>query len=178
MVRMAGFLVVVAALAAPVLAVPGQRLIPDHGAYRDIADPFEKPDPSLRYKIVFEISDPARDLAKVHHGLERVGRMANLLSVHGVDVQPGDLVVAVHGAAGRALLTDAAHAKRFEGKPNPNIGILSALAKAGISVRICGQSMMAAGYGRDALHPDVKVDVSAITTVATYQMRGYALLQD
>jgi hypothetical protein len=38
--------------------------------------------------------------------------------------------------------------------------------------------MLAAGFARDELNPDVKVDVAAITTMATLQLRGYAIIQD
>lgn len=166
------------AMAAPALAAPGQRLIADFGAYRDIPDAFEKPDPAIRYKIVFEVTSPARDAAKPHHGLEKVARMVNLLSVHGVDVRPGDMVVAIHGQASRATLTDAAHRKRHDGAANPNVEIIRQLTAAGVSIRLCGQVMQALGYVREEMNPDVKFDVSAITTVATMQMRGYAVMQD
>lgn len=166
------------AMTAPALAAPGQRLVPDFGAYREIPDAFDKPDPALRYRIVFEVTAAARDAAKPHHGLEKVARMVNLLSVHGVEVQPGDMVVAIHGQASRALLTDAAHRRRHDGAANPNVEIIRQLTAAGVSIRLCGQVMQALGYARDELHPDVKVDVSAITTVATLQMRGYAVMQD
>jgi len=171
-------LLLLATMASPALAAPGQRLIPDYGRYQIITDPFEKPDPALRYKIVFDVGAGARNPAEVHQGLERVARMANLLSINGVDVQPGDLVVAVHGMAARALLNNEAHTRRFAGAANPNVGLLSQLAKAGISVRVCGQTMEGRGFARTELHPDVHVDVSAITTIASYQLRGYALLAD
>ena len=178
MLRLLGTMLLACVLAAPSHATPGQRLVPDYGGFRDIADPFDKPDPALRYKIVFEVTAPARDAAKPHHGLDKVARMVNLLSVHGVDVQHGDMVVAIHGQASRTTLTDAAYAKRYEGATNPNVALIRQLTAAGVSIRICGQAMLAMGYAKEDLSPDVKVDVSAITTVATMQMRGYAVMQD
>ena len=176
--RMVSLFCAALAMAGPALAVPGQRLVPDFGAYRDIPDAFDTPDPALRYKIIFEMTAPARDAAKPHHGLEKVARMVNLLSIHGVDIQPGDMVVAIHGQASRATLTGAAHVKRHDGAANPNVEIIRQLTAAGVSIRLCGQVMQALGYGKDELNPDVKVDVSAITTVATMQMRGYAVMKD
>jgi hypothetical protein len=38
--------------------------------------------------------------------------------------------------------------------------------------------MMAQGYTPDELNPVVKVDVAAITTMATLQLQGYAVIQD
>jgi hypothetical protein len=38
--------------------------------------------------------------------------------------------------------------------------------------------MMSGGFAREELNPDVKVDIAAITTMATLQLRGYAVIQD
>lgn len=181
-------LAAVLALSAPALpAPPGltqpspigpARLVPDFGAYSDIADPFEKPDPKLRYKVVFDVSQAARTPGAVHQGLERVARMVNLLGRYGVKLQPGDIVVTLHGQAAKTSLTAPAFARRYNGEANPNAELIRQLTLAGVSVRLCGQSMMSAGFVRDELNPDVKVDVAAITTMATLQLRGYAVIAD
>lgn len=164
--------------AMPAQAQTLPRLVPGFGTYSDIVDPFEKPDPTLRYRVVFDVSQAARTPGAVHQGLERVARMVNLLGRHGVKLQPGDIVVTMHGQAAKTALTAAAFARRFDGEVNPNAELIKQLAAAGVSVRLCGQSMNAAGFARDELNPDVKVDVAAITTMATLQLRGYAVIQD
>jgi intracellular sulfur oxidation DsrE/DsrF family protein len=173
------------ALVAALVAMPAlaqtqttPRLVPDFGAYNEVPDPFEKPDPTLRYKVVFDVSQAARTPGSVHQGLERVARMVNLLNHHGVKVLPGDIVVTMHGPAAKTSLTAAAFAKRFSGEANPNAELIKQLTAAGVSVRLCGQSMVAAGFARDEINPDVKIDIAAITTMATYQLRGYAIIQD
>jgi intracellular sulfur oxidation DsrE/DsrF family protein len=171
------------AMAATVFAVPvfGQaqpRLVPDFGAYAEVTDPFQQPDPTLRYKVLFSVSQPARMPGAVHQGLERVARMVNLLGRYGVTLQPGDIVVTMHGPAAKSALTAAAFAKRYNGEANPSADLIKQLTAAGVSVRLCGQSMMGAGFARDEINPDVKVDVSAITTMATLQLRGYAIITD
>ena len=165
-------------LALPAMAQTPPRLVPDFGAYSEVPDPFEKPDPGLRYKVVFDVSQAARTPGTVHQGLERVARMVNLLGRHGVKLNPGDIVVTMHGPAAKTALTAAAFAKRFNGEANPNAELIKQLTAAGVSVRLCGQSMVAAGFARDELNPDVKVDVAAITTLATLQLKGYAVIQD
>lgn len=162
----------------PTLAQAPPRLVPDFGAYKDIPDPFDKPDPTLRYKVVFDVSQAARTPGAVHQGLERVARMVNLLGHHGVTLQPGDIVVTLHGQAAKTALTAAAFGKRFGGAANPDAELIRQLTAAGVSVRLCGQSMMSAGFSRSELNPVVKVDVAAITTMATLQLRGYAVIQD
>lgn len=178
--RHSATLVILAAsiLAVPVLAQEQPRLVPGYGAYAEVVDPFEKPDPKLRYKVVFDVSQAARTPGAVHQGLERVARMVNLLGRHGAKVRQGDIVVTMHGPASRATLTPTAFAKRFNGEANPDAELIKQLAAAGVSVRLCGQSMIGNGFAREELNPDVKIDVSAITTLATLQLRGYAVIQD
>lgn len=124
------------------------------------------------------MAQPARKTGEVHQGLERVARMLNLMARQGIDPQPGDIVVTVHGGAAKTTLTEAAFARRFPGEANPNAELIRLLAKAGVSVRLRGQSMMANKFARDELKPDVKVDTAAMTTVATLQLKGYALIPD
>jgi intracellular sulfur oxidation DsrE/DsrF family protein len=170
-------LIAAALLPLPALAQPA-RLIPDFGAFSVVPDPYLKPDPALRYKVVFDVSQAARTPGSVHQGLERVARMVNLLGQYGVKLQPGDIVITLHGQAAKTVLTPAAFAKRNNGAANPDAEILKQLAAAGVSIRLCGQSMMALGYTREELNPVVKVDVAAITTMATLQLQGYAVIQD
>jgi intracellular sulfur oxidation DsrE/DsrF family protein len=170
-------LLIAALLPLPALAQPA-RLIPDYGAFSVVPDPSLKPDPALRYKVVFDVSQAARTPGSVHQGLERVARMVNLLNNYGVKLQPGDIVITLHGQAAKTTLTPAAFARRNSGAANPDAEILKQLAAAGISIRLCGQSMMAAGFAPEDLNPVVKVDVAAITTMATLQLQGYAVIQD
>jgi intracellular sulfur oxidation DsrE/DsrF family protein len=154
------------------------RPIPGYGAFSMVPDPFLKPDPALRYKVVFDVSQAPRTPGEVHQGLERVARMVNLLGAYGVRIQPGDIVITLHGQAAKTVLTPAAFAKRYNGAANPDAKLLEQLAAAGVSIRLCGQSMMGQGFTRDELNPVVKVDVAAITTMATLQLQGYAVIQD
>jgi len=164
--------------ATPALAQTSGPLIPGYGKFAEIADPFEAVDPSLRYKVVFDVSQPARKAGEVHQGLERVARMVNLLAHYGAKPQAGDIVVTLHGPAARFALSEAAFAKHFEGEANPNAELIRQLTAAGVSVRLCGQSMVANGFAPEELNPDVRVDLSAITTLATLQLKGYAVIQD
>ncbi|MGB5077619.1 MAG: DsrE family protein [Sphingorhabdus sp.] len=165
-------------LTTPVFAQLHPRAVPGFGDYSEIKDPFEAPDPSVHYKIIFDVAQAARTPGAVHQGLERVARMINLLSRHGVTRRPGDIVVTLHGPAARTALTETAFAARFNGEANPNAELIRQLTVAGASVRLCGQSMVALGFAREELNPDIRIDVAAITTIGTLQMRGYALIPD
>lgn len=164
-------------MATPLAAQEGP-MIEGFGRSFAVEEAELKPDPSLRYRVVFDVMGAARDAKEPHQGFERVARMANLLSTNGVKVMPGDLVITVHGPAVRALLTDAAHAKRNDGAANVSAGLVKALIAAGIEVRLCGQSARALGVTREDLLPGVHIDTAAITTMATLQLKGYAIIQD
>ena len=170
--------ILVALLASPTLAQTEPRLVPGFGTYFEVPEPFEKLDPQLRYKVVFDVAQPARNPGEVHQGLERVARMVNLLGRHGAAVRPGDIVVTLHGQAAKTALTAAAFSKRFDGKINPDAELIRQLTLAGVSVRLCGQSMVANGFTRDEVNPDVQIDIAAITTLATLQLQDYGTIQD
>ncbi len=177
-----GLLLVVGALSGLAAVVNAQapipRPVPDFGRYSDIPEAVQKPEPGLRYRVVFDIGATPANPAAVHPGLERVARMVNLLAAGGVRMQPSDIVVTVHSGAALALLSEAAHKARNNGAPNPNSGILRQLAAAGVSIRMCGQSMRGRGIAQADLESVVQVDTAAIVTLAALQLRGYAAIED
>ncbi len=160
------------AMAAPVPVITG------YGRMAEITDPFLAPDPKLRYRVVFEIRSAADKPDETNHGLEKVARFVNLLGHSGIRPQAGDLVAVIYGPAASVTLTAAAHAAHEKGAANPNIELIQKLTEAGVSIRLCGQSMVGHGYKPAEINPNVHVDTSAITTMATLQLQGYALLPD
>lgn len=134
------------------------------------------PDPALRYRILFDVSEPNRDNAQPHQTFRRAASMLNAMAAHGVKPAAGDIAIVVHGAPDSNLLTDAAHIKRF-GKPNPSHLLLQELAAAGVSIRLCGQSYLARGYSRDELDPVVQLDLMAMVTIANLMAQGYGVVR-
>ncbi|WP_288046463.1 DsrE family protein [Sphingomonas sp.] len=49
---------------------------------------------------------------------------------------------------------------------------------AGVVVAVCGQALQAHKYAVKDVAPGVRVDVSAMTTMANLQLRGWALLPE
>jgi intracellular sulfur oxidation DsrE/DsrF family protein len=173
-------IMLMAGVAAPALAqapVPNP-VIAGYGRSAVIADAFLAPDPKLRYRVVFEVKSGAQKPEEANNGLQKVARFVNLLGHYGIRPQPGDLVVALSGPASSAVLTAAAHAAHEKGAANPNIELIQKLTDAGVSIRFCGQSMIGHGYTPAEINPNVKVDTAAITTMATLQLQGYALIPD
>ncbi|MCP6134148.1 DsrE family protein, partial [Klebsiella pneumoniae] len=61
---------------------------------------------------------------------------------------------------------------------NPNLALIAALKRAGVSVRVCSQALVGNGIAPVTVDKAVEVDVSALTTMATLQIRGWALIPD
>ena len=60
---------------------------------------------------------------------------------------------------------------------NPNLKIYQQLQTAGVKMFVCGQSLIAREVDRNKLVPEVKISVSMLTILTTYQLKGYAVLK-
>jgi intracellular sulfur oxidation DsrE/DsrF family protein len=47
----------------------------------------------------------------------------------------------------------------------------------GVKVVVCGQSLVKREIPKEMLIPGIEVAASALTTITTYQLKGYALLR-
>lgn len=163
--------------AAPAWGQAYPTQVPSAGTPQDIPGAMEKPDPTLNYRILFDVSAANRDKHLPHQTFRRAGSLLNAMAANGVKPGAGAIAIVVHGAPDANLLTDAAHLKRF-GKPNPSRALLEELVAAGVSIRICGQSYLARGYAREELHPAVQLDLMAMVTIANLMAQGYGVVRD
>ena len=102
--------------------------------------------------------------------------MINLHAIGGVPPEKIDVVLAIHGQATFALLNHERFNDRFE-SDNPNAKLIEALDEAGVKITLCGQSMIGRGIKKEDLLPEVQVATSMLTTVSTYQLKGYAVFK-
>lgn len=150
--------------------------IEDYGGVQPLPEAGMPPDPSLDYQVVFDVAKAAAAADQVNPGFERVARFVNLLALGGVTPQPGKLVAVLHGPATVSVLRDEAHIVRTDA-PNPNLPLLRRLREHGVEVHVCGQAL--AEHGIDPAEvetPPVQVDLAAMTSLAAYQRRGFALV--
>lgn len=175
---------IVAALATMMMgnsamaADPRHPVVQGFGAIAPMPDAKERPDPKLRYRVVFSVSKAPAAPDQPNPSLEKVARFLNLLGADGIRPLPGDVAVVIHGAATPAVMDDAAYAERMKTKTNPNLPLIAALRAAGVSVRVCSQALAGNRIAPGAVDPTVEIDVSALTTMATLQLRGWALIPD
>lgn len=159
-------------------STPMFPVIPQFGGIFPMPTAAERPDPKLHYRVIFNITKPATLPDKLNPSLEKVARLVNLLGADGVRPAAGDIVAIVQGPATPVILKNAAYRARTKAEKNPNLALITALKKAGVSVRVCSQAMIGNGITPDQVSPDVIVDDSALTTLTNLQLRGYALIPD
>jgi intracellular sulfur oxidation DsrE/DsrF family protein len=154
---------------------PQNPVIKSAGTIRDVPFATIKGDPTMDYNIVIEIMEnPKPD--EINSALNNVARLLNLHAVAGVPPEKMHLVLAVHNESATSLLNNEAYKKRFS-VDNPNLVLLEELHNAGVTIAVCGQSLLKRNIDYKTLAPQVEVAVSMLTTVTTYQLKGYAVLK-
>ncbi|MFT3966044.1 MAG: DsrE family protein [Sphingobium sp.] len=156
---------------------PAHPVISGFGAIAVLPDAANQPDAAVNYRTVFNVTKAAAKPEEVNPSLDRVARFVNLLGSKGVKPAPGALVAVVHGPATQLIMSDAAYQARF-GRANPNTALIAALKRAGVEIHVCGQALRRAGIEPASVSREVTVDLAAMVTLATLQLRGWALIPD
>ncbi|MEQ9164902.1 MAG: DsrE family protein [Fulvivirga sp.] len=146
------------------------------GGIYDIPEATIKADPELEYKVVIDLVTGNEDAKEFNWSLNNVARMLNLHAVSGADMSRMKVVVAVHGEATYSIANDKRYKAKY-GVENPNKELIKALTNAGVTIAVCGQSLKGRGVATDEVLEEVAIATSMLTTVTTYQLKGYALLK-
>ena len=147
--------------------------IPGVDAAIDFPNEHEMPDPSLTYKIVFDIGKASPKIDDVNPGLIAISRYYNTLAKGGVPADHRKFVVVFHQEGTEYALNNAAYKAIKDGHDNPNIPLMRSMKQAGIDFRVCGQGVIAKKIDVATIQPEVQVDQWAMTTITTLQLRGY-----
>lgn len=150
--------------------------VPGYGRVVALPDAPQQPDPALRYRVIFSLTQVARERGGTNPGLGRVARLLNLLGLGGVTPASGDVVAVFHGAATPAVVSDEVHRARF-GVPNPNMELLRLLRECGVAVEVCGQALAEHSFRPGDAASEVTVTLSAQTSLLNRQLRGWAVLE-
>lgn len=173
---MASLAAVAGMLLAPQLAA-GDRAVPHFGAVVPLPEAANQPDPALDYRVVFDIDSDVGDRSTPHPSLVKVARFLNLLATRGIRPRNGNVVAIVHGPATPVILTQEAYRARF-GMGNPNAALIAEIEASGAQVHVCGQALHAQKIAASDVVPQATIDLAALTTLATLQLRGFALITD
>lgn len=150
-------------------------VIKDGGAIRPLPDAVIQPDRNQTYKAVFSITKVASDPKDVNDALDHVARAVNVFVSAGVSLDHLKFVAIVHGGALPLVLDNAHYQKRFK-TDNPNLKLIQELKAAGVQIVVCGQALAAMKYDASEVNPDIKVALSALSTIIILQQQGYALM--
>ena len=165
---------VLIAFQRPARAQSPQTLpIPGVDAAIDFPNEHEMPDPSLTYKLVFDIGKASPKIEEVNPGLLTISRYFNTLAKGGVPADRRKFVVVFHQEGTELALNNAAYQARKDGHDNPNIALIHTMKQAGVDFRVCGQGVLARKIDVATILPEIQVDQWAMTTITTLQLRGY-----
>ena len=151
-------------------------VVKNFGGIFEIPYAEEKPDPTLDYKIIVEVVSNTEKYDSINWPLFNVARLINLHVMGGVPKEKIQVVVIIHGAAAMTVMNNEAYKARY-GVDNPNLKLYQELQQAGIKMFVCGQLLIARKIDRLKMVPEVKIATSALTTLTTYQLKGYAMLR-
>ncbi|MFM7853112.1 MAG: DsrE family protein [Flammeovirgaceae bacterium] len=147
-----------------------------YGGIFEIPYAVEKPDPKMKYKIVVEVERESEKPDSLSWALNNVARLVNLHVMGGVPKENLDVVIVLHGGATYITMSNDQYQKKYK-KDNPNLGLFQELSNAGVKMFVCGQSLINRKVDRNKMVPEVKIATSMLTTLTTYQLKGYALLK-
>lgn len=162
-----------------VVSAVAQRVNPVIKNYGGVFEaPFaeETIDPNLTYNIIIEVERASEKPDTLNWALNNVARLINLHAMAGVKREKLNVVLAIHGGAAYTAMSNEAYKTKY-GKDNPNIGLYKELSDAGVKMFICAQSLTARSIDRLKLVPGVKIATSMLTTMTTYQLKGYAVVK-
>jgi intracellular sulfur oxidation DsrE/DsrF family protein len=151
-------------------------VIKNYGGIFPIPYADEKPDPTLDYNIVIEIERGSDKPDTLNWALNNVARLLNLHVTGGVPKEKLHVVLAIHGSAAYTVMNTEAYRAKY-GVDNPNLKLYEELNAAGVKMFVCGQSLIARKIDRTKMVSEVKIATSMLTTLTTYQLKGYAALK-
>jgi len=159
------------------LAQPKQEypIIKKFGGIYPIDQATVVPDAKQKYNIVIDVFS-GEDHTHLNAALNNVARMINLHAIAGVHPDSIHVVLAIHGQATKTVLNDDGYVSRYTIK-NPNRNLIIALKEAGVKLTVCGQSLIGRKIDLNEVNKDVEIATSMLTTVTTYQLKGYTLLK-
>ena len=149
-------------------------VIKSFGGIYDIPEATVRPISDQDYQVVIDLYSGTSSADQLNPALNNVARMINLHAVGGA-TQKMDVVLAIHGKANDLVMRDEDYMARYKVN-NPNIELIRALKAAGVKLTVCGQSLLHSRVDPDQVLKEVDIATSMLTTVTTYQLKGYAFL--
>jgi intracellular sulfur oxidation DsrE/DsrF family protein len=149
-------------------------VIDSFGGIYDIPEATVRPGPEQQYKVIIDLYSGSESPDKLNPALNNVARMINLHAIGGAS-QKMDVVLAIHGKANDVVMSSEHYLARYN-VDNPNVELIKSLKAAGVKLTVCGQSLLYSNVAAEQVLKEVDIATSMLTTVTTYQLKGYAFL--
>lgn len=151
-------------------------VIKSYGGIFDAPYATERPDPNLEYKVIIDIATGDSKVSDPFYSIVNVARLMNLHAMGGVKKENMKIVLAVHGGAVWSVLNNEKYNEKY-GINNPHIPLFKELQDAGVKIVVCSQSMLGRSIDHTKLAPGLETATSMLSTMTTYQLKGYAALK-
>ncbi len=150
-------------------------VIKGYGPAQPLPEAAVQPDKSIKYRVLFDVIVGSKTPHTVNPGLEHVARYINVMATAGMMPKSMELVAVVHGDATPSVLDNKIFKKKFD-TDNPNLKLIADLKNAGVQLYVCGQALGDFKYKHEWVNPDITIALSALSTVTTYELKGYAYI--
>jgi intracellular sulfur oxidation DsrE/DsrF family protein len=150
-------------------------VIKDYGPVQPLPKAAVQPDKSIKYKVLFDVTQASKRVDQGNPGLGHVARFINVMATAGLMPKEMELVAVVHGGATPAALKNEFFKAKFK-KENPNLRLIKDLKEAGVKLYVCGQALADDRFKEEWVNEQIEVALSALVVVPTFQLKGYAYL--
>ena len=151
-------------------------IIKSYGTVFEIPKADHKPDPSIKYKILVELTENASKPDTLNEYLEALATLINLHAAEGVSKENIKMAVILRKMATYGVFDNELYKEKFK-CDNPNIQLLKELMDAGVEFYVCGQTMLKRNIDTKKLVPGTKVASAGLTAITTYQLQGYTMVK-
>lgn len=151
-------------------------IIKSYGQVFEIPSSDHKPDPSVKYKLLVELTENGSKPDSINEYIEALATLINLHAAEGVPKENIQMVVVLRKMATYAVFGNELYSQKFK-CDNPNLQMLKELTDAGVEFYVCGQTMLKRNIDTKKLVPGTKVASSGLTAITTYQLKGYTMVK-
>jgi intracellular sulfur oxidation DsrE/DsrF family protein len=151
-------------------------VIRSYGQVFQIPTADHKPDPSIKYKILVELTENASKPDSLNEYLEALATLINLHAAEGVPKENIQMAVVMRKMATYGVFGNELYKEKFK-CDNPNMQLLKELMDAGVEFYVCGQTMLKRNIDTKKLVTGTKIASSGLTTITTLQLKGYTMVK-
>ncbi len=151
-------------------------IIPEFGKTFNIENPDIPVDTTQNMAVIFDISSSADDRSVMNKNIETAARFLNMHAAAGFKKEQLKVAMVIHGGAWQDILKDEVYREKFN-LSNPNTSLINALSDVGVEVILCGQTAGFREIDKEDLNENVKMALSAMTTLIQYNKKGYTILK-